>query len=128
MSLLNGAGPQQAATVNPWAGRVRVLSACAPWWPTSSIVAVCECSVTGSNGAGIFTALLNVARSQKSQRLFVSPHSTKKDDTWIPTLQFDNAELKQAIDAACIAAAQAVEYAQAQPVAAPVARDDGLPF
>ena len=127
MSLLNGTGTNGVAAPNPWAGRVRVLSACSPWWASSSIVAVCEVAVTGASGAAIFTALLNVARSAKSQRLFVSAHSTKRDDQWIATLHFDDAQLKAAIDAACITAAQAVENARiATPAATP--SDEGLPF
>ena len=123
MSILNPTAAGNGAA-NPWTGRVRCLGTCPPWWQTTAVLCVAEVQLQGSNGAPLFTVLLNVARSSKSGRLFASSPSTKRDDKWLATVTFDDTQLAQALHSAAIAGYEAAERAQLPtPTAA-----EGLPF
>lgn len=114
MSILNGTTRTDAPPPNRWTDRVRVVSVCAPWWSTSSVVGVAEVSV-----ANTFTCLVHVARG-KNGRWFANMPSTKRGDEWVPTFTIDDADLGKAIADAAIAAVKAMTAAA--PVAAATVR------
>ena len=124
MSILNGATGTKTGTgtVNPWAAKVTVQSAAPAWWNTASVIGVAEVNV-----GGVFSLLVHVARSAKSGRIFATMPSTKKGDAWLPNVEIHDAQLREAVHNAAIAAVEAMQRAAPGTPAAPVASDD-LPF
>ena len=120
MSILGGnATKTGTGAVNPWAAKVTAGAVCPPWWTTASIIGVCEIDV-----AGVFSLLVHVARSAKSGRIFATLPSTKKGDDWIPSIAIHDAQLREAVHEAAIAA---VMRAPVQTEPTPTAAE-GLPF
>lgn len=102
MSLLNGATKTVAQGPNPWAGRVKALGACPPWWNTASVLGVVEVSVQN-----VIVLILHVGRS-KQGRLFAAAPASKNGETWVKHFDIADAQLREAIEAAAINAYQAM--------------------
>lgn len=102
MSLLGNEAKTATAGANVWTGRVKALGACPPWWQTASVEAVVEVTVQN-----IGSFVVHVTRSTKSGRLFASAPSTKRDGEWVKTFELA-ADLKEAVDACALNAAQAM--------------------
>lgn len=102
MGILNSTAHSATPPPSRWTDRVRVVSVCAPWWPTPSVVGVAEISV-----ANTFTCLVHVARG-KNGRWFANMPSSKRDGEWIPNFTVDDKELDKAIADAAIGAVKAM--------------------
>ena len=120
MSLLTETQHRQdAAQGNRWAGKVRALGTCAPWWNTSSTVAVVEIAV-----GDVFTVLCHVNRG-KSGRLFANAPSARRGDSWVPAYDLVDGDLAKMVQAVAV---QAAETFLATAPAQPEDDADEMPF
>ena len=109
MSILAEKTAQNVSSAR-WGDKVKCTATTAPWWPTQSVIAVCEVSV-----ANAFTVLVHVCRSQKSGKVYSAMPSTKRGDKWLPVVTIDDPALREAIEAVAenaVRAAQVIAPAQ----------------
>ena len=110
---------QDAAQGNRWAGKVKALGTCAPWWNTAGTVAVVEIAV-----GDVFTVLCHVNRG-KSGRLFANAPSARRGDSWVPAYDLVDGDLAKMVQAVAV---QAAETFLATAPAQPEDDADSMPF
>lgn len=105
MSLLDGgkSSSNVAAGPNPWAGRVRAVSACAPWWPSTAIECVVEVQILTAGGGLVQTLVAHVGKSAKGHA-FVAAPAAKRGDAWVRAWALDDPQLRSAVEAAALGA------------------------
>lgn len=113
MSLLSGSKTAGAAP-SAWAGKVRALGCVPAWWNTSSILAVCEVSVQG-----LVILIVHVGKS-KAGRLFAAAPASRNGEEWVKHWELPDAQLRETVENAAIAAYQAMAGA--------TMADDDRPF
>ena len=121
MSLLTETTKATTTAPSKWAGRVKALGATAPWWETSSVVAVVELEI-----AGVLRVLAHVGRSQKSGRLFCNAPSARRGEEWIAHYEFVDPELGKVVHVVAVDAAE--RFLTVGAATQPDADDGEMPF